>query len=342
MIRKIQDFIHNHRFVTAGVEALFGIILVGIFVTQSLLFSTVFLQLERLAAVLPSVLVLMTNTERDEANLPQLQTSEKLQFAAQMKANDMAAKGYFAHTSPEGITPWFWLNAAGYSYEKAGENLAVNFADSNDVVRSWMDSPTHKANILSEKYREVGIATATGVYKGREAIFVVQFFGTKNPGVIPEFKMVDPVSSLVTENDLTKDLIKTLEEKRNELLLVQEQIGDQRSEEISQDSLVLGVEDERSVLLAQNIELGLILGQEISEEKDGVETPTDPSLGQQLLASPKLATLIFSLIILFFILLKIAHGLHVGHPKRILLGVILLILVLTFMFIDTQIFIGDI
>ncbi len=130
-----------------------------------------------MASVLPGVLVDLTNKQRTAENLGALSQNEVLQAAAQAKANDMAAKSYFAHVSPDGVTPWYWIEAAGYSYSYAGENLAVNFSDSSDVVNAWMASPSHRANIEKPNYTDIGIATATGVYKGREAIFVVQMFG---------------------------------------------------------------------------------------------------------------------------------------------------------------------
>ena len=131
-----------------------------------------------LAAVISSVIVEKTNDERIDFDLNSLVTNDLLELAAQLKANDMAKKGYFAHTTPEGYDPWYWLSQAGYNFVAAGENLAVNFTDSEDVVDAWMDSEGHRANILKENYTQIGVATAKGEYKGRDAIFVVQFFGT--------------------------------------------------------------------------------------------------------------------------------------------------------------------
>ncbi len=130
------------------------------------------------ASVLPSILVADTNAGREAHNLNVLEQNQLLQNAAQLKANDMAAKGYFSHNSPDGKTPWYWLQRAGYDYEYAGENLAVNFVDSEDVMTAWMNSPAHRANILNNTFSEIGIATSKGVYEGKEAVFVVQFFGT--------------------------------------------------------------------------------------------------------------------------------------------------------------------
>ncbi len=144
-----------------------------------------------LAAILPSVLVKATNEERQTQELPELVENPLLVEAAKLKAEDMAAKGYFAHINQEGQFPWHYLDLVGYKYSAAGENLAVNFVQSREVHRAWMNSPTHKANIVEEKFSEIGIATAEGIYKGEEAVFVVQFFGTPKSNL---FKNSDNVA----------------------------------------------------------------------------------------------------------------------------------------------------
>ena len=87
-----------------------------------------------LAAVLPAFIVSLTNEVRAEGNLGSLKTSPLLSSAAQKKADDMAKRGYFSHVSPEGNPPWYWLDAVGYNYSYAGENLAVNFTDSKELL----------------------------------------------------------------------------------------------------------------------------------------------------------------------------------------------------------------
>ncbi len=129
-----------------------------------------------MASVLPAILSDLTNKERQSEKLNTLSISEKLNKVAQMKANDMAEKGYFAHESPEGKTPWYWFDILDYKYQYAGENLAINFTDSKDVTDAWMQSPTHKANITKNKYTEVGTAVAKGMYEGKETFFVVQVY----------------------------------------------------------------------------------------------------------------------------------------------------------------------
>ncbi len=136
---------------------------------------------DALSAVITSVLVDRTNSNRLENNLAALDFSPVLAAAAQLKADDMAQNGYFAHVSPDGKTPWHWFSESGYGFVYAGENLAVNFADSEDVVRAWMNSEGHRANILNDRFTEIGIAIASGKHNGRDSIFVVQMFGRPAP-----------------------------------------------------------------------------------------------------------------------------------------------------------------
>jgi hypothetical protein len=133
--------------------------------------------------ILVSVLVDGTNAARVANNMPALRVNPLLQVAAQKKADDMVMNGYFAHTSPAGISPWYWFEQAGYNFSAAGENLAVDFSDSADVTNAWMNSPGHRANILNDGFTEIGMATAQGTFEGRQAIYVVELFGT--PAVAP-------------------------------------------------------------------------------------------------------------------------------------------------------------
>jgi len=150
-------------------------VVISMFVT--LLHSAVFLGSGFLASILPAVLVDLANQDRSIQGLMSLTVNPILTEAAQKKANDMAARGYFAHTSPSGVTPWFWFKNAGYQFTNAGENLAINFYDSKDIETAWMNSPGHRANILNKNFTEIGVAMAEGMYQGRQTTFVVQMFG---------------------------------------------------------------------------------------------------------------------------------------------------------------------
>lgn len=131
-----------------------------------------------LSAVLPGDVIALTNAQRAGVGDNSLTENDKLTLAAQHKAEDMAAKSYFSHVGPDGKEPWSWISEAGYTYAQAGENLAVRFDDSVDVVNAWMASPTHRANIVKPGYTEIGIGVAQGTYQGAPATFIVQYFGT--------------------------------------------------------------------------------------------------------------------------------------------------------------------
>jgi Cysteine-rich secretory protein family len=151
-------------------------------------------------AVLPAVVINLTNTEREEAVLSPLTRNTVLDEAARLKAEHMAKYGYFAHYSPDGVSPWYWFNEVGYNFVHAGENLAVHFTDSDAVVEAWMLSPTHRANIVNNNYREIGVGTARGTYQGFPTVFVVQLFGTPavaTPAVVAALPSISvpPVAS---------------------------------------------------------------------------------------------------------------------------------------------------
>jgi hypothetical protein len=131
------------------------------------------------ADITKTALVDLANAERAKQNLPALTQNPTLDQAAYLKAQDMAQKGYFNHISPSGTNPWHWFSQAGYNYKYAGENLAIGFLDSGEVSNAWMNSPTHKANIVNSKYKEIGIAVLKTSFQGNPATIVVQLFGTK-------------------------------------------------------------------------------------------------------------------------------------------------------------------
>jgi uncharacterized protein YkwD len=172
--------------------ALFGVQALFLVYTYVILPSST-----HLAAIFAGELVAQTNEERVKYDVPTLKKNDLLEKSAQAKASDMAKRGYFSHYTPEGDAPWKFIRESGYGYRTAGENLAVNFIDSRDVTNAWMNSPTHRANLLAGKYTEVGIATAHGTYKGREAIFVVQHFGTPSGSGISLAKPSIPLKAAV-------------------------------------------------------------------------------------------------------------------------------------------------
>lgn len=126
-----------------------------------------------------------TNNVRVEHGLSELTLNPKLSSAAELKASDMFEHDYWAHVSPTGVEPWSFILNTGYDYSYAGENLAKNFNNSKDVVEAWFQSPSHRDNLLSTNYDEIGFAVKNGVLQGYETTLVVQFFGRpRNTGYV--------------------------------------------------------------------------------------------------------------------------------------------------------------
>jgi hypothetical protein len=131
-----------------------------------------------LSTITASFLISQTNEARRDVGLPSLEEHPLLAKSARLKADDMLKNDYFEHTSPAGVSPWKWFDTAGYVYVYAGENLAIDFTTGESVHTAWMRSPGHRRNIVSDTYRHIGIAVATGEFQGRTTTVVVQNFGS--------------------------------------------------------------------------------------------------------------------------------------------------------------------
>ena len=123
--------------------------------------------------------VRLTNEKRAQAGLPPLAFNPDLANAAKAKGDDMVAKDYWAHVAPDGTQPWYFFNLVGYKYRYAGENLAKDFSTAQSAVDAWMASPTHKENLLSAKYDDIGIAVVEGDVNGVDTTIIVQMFGRR-------------------------------------------------------------------------------------------------------------------------------------------------------------------
>lgn len=281
------------------------------------------------AAVVPATLVELSNQKRGANNLSVLKENFSLERAAQMKADDMARSGYFSHDSPSGLTPWYWIEKAGYAFSYAGENLAVNFFDSGDVVDAWLASPTHRANIMNSNFTEIGIGTAKGVYQGREAVFIVQMFGrparteaasgqaasvsTKTPARLDEAsgeaRAKVPAKTSPTEFAPKSAPVAAKEPLQNKAPVAGAVAG---SAEGSAKPTAAGAQAPASEI-APSFASGLLLRVE------------------KILAMPRLAAnylyLVLATIISLAIALKIFVKIKIQHPPLIVNGVILLIII---------------
>src|SRR5260221_6253076 len=154
------------------------------------------------ANISPSEVERLTNVQRASNGLSPVIDNPVLDSAAYAKGRDMLAKGYWAHVAPDGTQPWAFFISAGYSYRYAGENLARDFSDANSAVNAWMASPTHRENMLSPNYKEIGIGVVEGNLAGSDTTIVVQFFGTKLGDTLP----TQPVANVTTPKPTEKPI----------------------------------------------------------------------------------------------------------------------------------------
>ncbi len=109
--------------------------------------------------------VRLVNVEREKRGLPALTYNWELSRVARIKSQDMRDNGYFSHMSPTYGSPFQMMKSFGISYRSAGENIAKGYTTPEAVVRSWMNSSGHRANILSASFTEIGVGyVADGHY----------------------------------------------------------------------------------------------------------------------------------------------------------------------------------
>lgn len=140
--------------------------------------------LGRVTTVDPTQLLAETNNARAQSGLPALAVNEELNQAAALKAQDMFTNDYWSHTSPQGVSPWKWLTDVGYGYSIAGENLAKNYPNAAATVNAWMESPTHRENVLNREYQEIGFAVSEGTIDGQDTTLVVAYYGSPSTSAV--------------------------------------------------------------------------------------------------------------------------------------------------------------
>ena len=153
-------------------------------------------------------LIELTNNIRKESGLNELAPNSKLTQAAYNKAKNILDIGYFAHTTPEGKRFYEWIDGQNYNYLYAGENLAIDFLESESVVNAWMESKLHRENILNPKYKDIGIVVLRGQWKDRETTIVVQLFGStidNNNQILGQ--TFEPEDTKKEANKIVKDII---------------------------------------------------------------------------------------------------------------------------------------
>jgi uncharacterized protein YkwD len=152
--------------------------LISILVFGYFLFQSSKVQNEALASSYSAEqVVLAVNQQRIKNQLSALTLNTKLSKSAQAKADDMSAKSYFSHKSPSDKKWSDFIKEVNYDYIIAGENLANGFDTVPKMVDAWMNSPSHRENILNKEVLETGIGISYGKLDNKPTIFVAQHFG---------------------------------------------------------------------------------------------------------------------------------------------------------------------
>lgn len=158
------------------------------------------------ASIKSEEIIELSNQERVKKDLKPIRANQFLTKAAKNKGDFLKQRQIFSHNTEEKKFS-DWVSKVGYDYLYVGENLALDFSDSEDVVQAWMNSPLHKKNLLYPEYKEVGVAVIEGYNKDSSSILVVQIFATPS----------NEKFSKQTENDKKKtDQEKELDQNNNE------------------------------------------------------------------------------------------------------------------------------
>ncbi|MEG1537972.1 MAG: CAP domain-containing protein, partial [Clostridiales bacterium] len=116
----------------------------------------------------------LVNQERAKGNLPALALDQSLMQAAQIRVTEIMES--FSHTRPDGSACFTVLQQVGARYSKAGENIAIGQSSPEDVVKAWMASPGHRANIMSAEYGRIGVGAAASQNSKYSGYAWTQFF----------------------------------------------------------------------------------------------------------------------------------------------------------------------
>jgi len=135
------------------------------------------------------------NSERLKLGLPALKENNLLDLSAEAKGEAMLKSNCWSHYCPNGESPWDFFKQVGYVYSYAGENLAEGFNDLPGVMVAWMNSKSHRENILNPNFTQIGVAILIGDYQNiKNNVLVVVHFGT------PENSFPDIAKSLQPPN----------------------------------------------------------------------------------------------------------------------------------------------
>lgn len=326
---------HFFREISVASITMFAVLLLAVSVGSNIYIKNTGMT----ASVLPSVLVDLTNSARASNGGSTLARSTLLEKAAQLKAQDMARLSYFAHTSPQGLTPWHWFREVGYSFIYAGENLAIDFSESVDVENAWMNSPTHKANLLNDNFTEIGIATAEGIYQGHPTTYVVQMFGS--PILSIEKNKKDKALEENTKNNIQE--VKNSSLATNKTITTPSVKGEETN---VLESTLQTIADTNQFIAVKDTKVEKEVGLQVPDSQVSKEEPVYYSswYDRLLFMMPSHINKIYKvimLIVLISLMLMSVIEIKRQHPKNIIYGILLLVIMGSLMYLNKSIFISS-
>ena len=267
-------------------------------------------------------LVELTNQSRKAAGLAPLIENNKLDQSAYLKAEDILEKGYFNHVSPTGITPWYWFKQIDYNYRNAGENLAIDFIDAESLYQAWFNSPSHKTNLLSQNFKEIGIAVLSGNFNGRQTTIAVQHFGAQFEKPAPVATQPKPVKKYSSLAELNQDNVAAARQTAQEPIL--------NTKEATAEPQLVSIIQEK----LKNLEK-ITLAQQINK--------TPKVLGIIVEKSEKIGKQIYLYVLLFMTLafmLNIFIKIRIQSSQLIINGLLIIALIVLLMLLNNSDLIG--
>lgn len=182
-----------------------------------------------LSTITPENIIKLTNKERNSEGLANLTENSLLDQAATDKAKDLFVNQVFQHDIKDKKFS-AWIKNTGYEYSYVGENLAIDFVSSEGVIKAWLNSPSHRKNLLNTRFSEIGVAVLENKFQGDNTIIVVQVFGAplveknnlnteiKNPENLLSASAMSTENLLTDkkENEITKNQkIKAVKSQKN-------------------------------------------------------------------------------------------------------------------------------
>ncbi|MCX6785616.1 MAG: CAP domain-containing protein [Candidatus Komeilibacteria bacterium] len=152
-------------------------------------------------------IIALTNKLRSTLAAPTVLENSQLNNAAYEKVQDMFLNKYFAHISPQSIGLAYWLGQVGYNYAVAGENLAMGYNNSQEVMAAWEKSPTHYDNLIDSSFSEIGVSFAGDIFNNNQTVLVAQYFGSPISATQPEVKAPSAITPKPADNTGSKAVL---------------------------------------------------------------------------------------------------------------------------------------